>query len=439
MRRMADRVLVVTGMHRSGTSLVASMVQRAGVHVGDRLLDADRRNPRGFFEDVDFYAFHQQALAARGENPYVGCEFVFDPTPAEVDEAARLAASRAHRSLWGFKDPRACLFLEFWRARIPEARFLFLYRHPLEVLASLVRRGEPHTVGLLEGLQTWAAYNLAIQRFVDAHPAESFLCHAYAAAADPCRLAMRLNARWDLDLDNDGAALDSVYQPAELKRLPLTETVETIFDRLDPVSARLYADLQTRAELPDDRPPVEGAVGDNPDVDVLAQALAVLSAPHPPSRVRGCLVVLLAALEQDLMEGLYSQHGAYVRDLETTHERLVATLAGSGQPEGEVAERRAEMTRLREALTVQTTAAARFEAALAAREDALARQTALAAEQQKRLSGLEGENARQRALIDALEARRLRNRMRSAAARLRHLLRGLAADEEPGGTTSSGR
>ena len=55
-------VLVITGMHRSGTSLIAAILREAGVHLGDQLIGADTGNIRGHFEDVDFVQFHQTVL-----------------------------------------------------------------------------------------------------------------------------------------------------------------------------------------------------------------------------------------------------------------------------------------------------------------------------------------------------------------------------------------
>ena len=56
--------LIVTGMHRSGTSLTASFLQTLGVNVGDRLYEADRANQKGYFEDVDFLEFQRHVLQA---------------------------------------------------------------------------------------------------------------------------------------------------------------------------------------------------------------------------------------------------------------------------------------------------------------------------------------------------------------------------------------
>src|SRR5262245_47709561 len=136
-------VIVTTGMHRSGTSLASSLLQAAGVHVGERLLAANVANPHGFFEDVDFYEFHEHLLRARGQSYlYVDDAFTFDPTADDLERARQLIGARAHRPCWGWKDPRTSLFLEFWDQQLPDASYLFVYRHPMAVLLSLLRRGE---------------------------------------------------------------------------------------------------------------------------------------------------------------------------------------------------------------------------------------------------------------------------------------------------------
>ena len=56
--------------------------------------------------------------------------------------AASLEAPGHRRDidLWGWKDPRTSLLLTFWDSLLDEARYLFVYRHPVDVLSSLVRR-----------------------------------------------------------------------------------------------------------------------------------------------------------------------------------------------------------------------------------------------------------------------------------------------------------
>ncbi|HEX9941494.1 MAG TPA: hypothetical protein VGG03_05740 [Thermoanaerobaculia bacterium] len=53
--------IVVAGMHRSGTSLVASILAAFGISMGEQRI-ADQNNPRGYFEDLDFLALDRHML-----------------------------------------------------------------------------------------------------------------------------------------------------------------------------------------------------------------------------------------------------------------------------------------------------------------------------------------------------------------------------------------
>ena len=58
--------LVLCGMHRSGTSLTASLLATAGLHLGEDLLAASSGNQRGHFEDLEILTFHRNVLVANG-------------------------------------------------------------------------------------------------------------------------------------------------------------------------------------------------------------------------------------------------------------------------------------------------------------------------------------------------------------------------------------
>ena len=49
-REPRQTALLILGMHRSGTSLLSSLVQSLGINIGDRLVCADMHNPAGYFE-----------------------------------------------------------------------------------------------------------------------------------------------------------------------------------------------------------------------------------------------------------------------------------------------------------------------------------------------------------------------------------------------------
>ena len=167
------RALVLTGMHRSGTSLIARFLKMSGVDMGEVLLGEDPSNPYGHFEDMEILNFHLRVLGRefQGEQQWV-------PRPPRITEDDRCVATafiarrRGKGHPWGWKEPRTCLFLNFWAELLPEAKFLFVFRHPWLVVNSLARR---HSVSTNDRelhnrfLAAWILYNGEICRFYAKH------------------------------------------------------------------------------------------------------------------------------------------------------------------------------------------------------------------------------------------------------------------------------
>ena len=59
------RLVLVLGMHRSGTSALARGLRVLGVALGDDLLPAPPCSPKGFFEDAGLYVFNKALLTRR--------------------------------------------------------------------------------------------------------------------------------------------------------------------------------------------------------------------------------------------------------------------------------------------------------------------------------------------------------------------------------------
>jgi hypothetical protein len=160
-------------MHRSGTSLVASLCESAGLAIGEWLVEPHTSNPLGHFEDIDFYRFHERVLSdnARipaGYDPSDTAPFVSDLRRAEA--RALVAARRSGGRPWGWKDPRTILFLDFWLEMLPEAKYLFVFRYPWQVADSLARRGEAFFRDDGErAFRLWYRYNASIREFAERH------------------------------------------------------------------------------------------------------------------------------------------------------------------------------------------------------------------------------------------------------------------------------
>lgn len=188
--------LIVTGMHRSGTSFVASLLAAWNVRMGDQLLPADRGNPAGYFEDVDFLELNRRILVActppeDGHRDWGWTEsenFDAGQLPAHRNAAAALVAARERAGgPWGWKDPRTSMLLDFWDDVLGrEARFLFLYRHPWEVADSMLRTGAD--VWLTHPgypARIWTQYNRRILDFHRRHRDRTLLVSTNRMLRDP--------------------------------------------------------------------------------------------------------------------------------------------------------------------------------------------------------------------------------------------------------------
>jgi hypothetical protein len=237
--------LAIAGHHRSGTSLITSMLQSAGVHVGTTLLGPTPCNRPGHFEDVDFVAFHADVLREQGLHPdgFVDVLRLGVPDSLRARALELAAARRALGRCWAWKDPRTTLFIDFWAELLPELRFLFLFRPPWEVIDSLFRRGdavfrqEPDLAA-----RVWVSYNQAVLAFQERYPSRCLLLESLAAAHEPDKLREGMERLLDVRI----RPAASVFQPDLFRRLtsPLEREVTELFF---PEAVELYERLRERA------------------------------------------------------------------------------------------------------------------------------------------------------------------------------------------------
>jgi hypothetical protein len=206
-------------MHRSGTSLFASWLQRCGLVIADRgLHPATAGNDLGHFEDVEFERLNRRAIlrACEGSRGWVLPHAVdLHFSWRERSDARRLIRRRSRKySVWGWKDPRSSLFLEEYERLIPGLKVCALWRPEAEVVDSLLRRAavteNPQMlVTAEEALQCWRTYNGCIARY---------------AAERPEVLVLPLHAL----LDDDRATFDRVNRllDGRLRYVPL----RTVYD-----------------------------------------------------------------------------------------------------------------------------------------------------------------------------------------------------------------
>ena len=243
--RTVPPAVIVAGMHRSGTSLAASILADAGVHLGDAVMGPGAGNPEGHFEDLEILAFHRRVLAANGlgTDGFTAQQEISVP-PAVWPESRQLVAARRSRGLpWGWKEPRTTLFLDYWAETVSEARFLLLFRRPWEVVDSLFRRGDlafalhpPLTIAV------WHRYNEAIRDFHERHSDRCLLVETAQLTANPEWFAARLCEV--LAVQATGGS--SRFKPGLMVE-DLDSSRAGLLAAIDDEAFDLYLDLRSRA------------------------------------------------------------------------------------------------------------------------------------------------------------------------------------------------
>jgi hypothetical protein len=170
-----DVQLIVLGMHRSGTSVLARTLNLMGAYFGTEGsgTGANAENPKGFWERRDVRMVNDAVLHAVGADWNRVARFDMDTLPVNVVEEFIGRASSlvleldAHRP-WFIKEPRLCLLLPLWRRVLESPIAIHIHRHPVEVAASLFTR---NAIPLPAGLALWETYVRAAAQAADGLPA----------------------------------------------------------------------------------------------------------------------------------------------------------------------------------------------------------------------------------------------------------------------------
>lgn len=147
---MISDILLVLGMHRSGTSAMAGALTLSGFHAGADLLPPSKFNPKGYFESKtvneindEYLALHDRRWDDPREMSYLSTQ---EPCCQKLIEKINAFIARegtSHSSLL-FKDPRMCRALPLWMPSLlrntSSIGAVIMIRDPAEVVASLIRR-----------------------------------------------------------------------------------------------------------------------------------------------------------------------------------------------------------------------------------------------------------------------------------------------------------
>ncbi len=163
-------VVVVVGMHRSGTSLCAHVLSALGIDIADEPSSRgipEPDNPKGHWERWEIVGFHDRILGQLGRGyytPYHDLPFPVawwaDPRVIKVrNEIIGFLQKKMGDVHFGFKDPRTVRLMPMWdqiftHLRV-EPKFVFCLRNPAQVARSLNQRDK---LDLSWGEYRWLTY-----------------------------------------------------------------------------------------------------------------------------------------------------------------------------------------------------------------------------------------------------------------------------------------
>ncbi len=155
--------IIITGMHRSGTSFLARSLNLGGVDLGGLesmtsnelfpLMD----NKKGHWENKEILKLTEETLSENNGT--------WDKIPSKITISKELAKKirniiqKLDNSylITGVKDPRLLICFEAWKKYLPEnIIFIGIFRHPLSVAESLKQRNNfPYE----KSIELWKIYN----------------------------------------------------------------------------------------------------------------------------------------------------------------------------------------------------------------------------------------------------------------------------------------
>lgn len=138
-----NKVVIVVGMHRSGTSLLSLFLSEMGVCMGDDMLPSSNTNPTGHHEDLFFLKKHSEILNKLDSD--------WDSPPEKsklsnewhkhIDAISDEINSRKNnKKVWGWKDPRTSLFLDNYIKLLGNPLIIYCKRTSSEVEDSIYAR-----------------------------------------------------------------------------------------------------------------------------------------------------------------------------------------------------------------------------------------------------------------------------------------------------------
>lgn len=171
-------VLVVAGMHRSGTSALSKVLSAHGYALPKTLLAASSANEAGFYESVPINRLNDKIMWSLAKTTWqswrampANWQHAPEIDALKKEAVATLEAEFDLTQSFLLKDPRLCRLMPFWQEVLDSCGLTQVHvcpiRNPLEVAASLERR---NGLPVAQSLLLWLRYQLDAELYTRDRP-----------------------------------------------------------------------------------------------------------------------------------------------------------------------------------------------------------------------------------------------------------------------------
>jgi hypothetical protein len=110
------KIVIVLGMHRSGTSVFTGILNKMGLPLGENLMKPTKDNPKGYFENMDFYHFNEMVLRECNSSWYDVSNLTEEKILKEEYKNILKSIIKKYNNydIFGVKDPRICVLLPLY-------------------------------------------------------------------------------------------------------------------------------------------------------------------------------------------------------------------------------------------------------------------------------------------------------------------------------------
>lgn len=169
MAESNPKIVIILGMHKTGTSMIGGVLSNIAVNMGIEMLGTNWENPLGFYEDKHLLELNELILAAASGTWDIppDRETILANENQFSKDIANLIDKEQKLGIRGWKDPRMSLTIELYVPHLKNPIFVVTHRNNQAVAESLNRRDG---IEIVEGFRLKKIYEDRIEIFFDENP-----------------------------------------------------------------------------------------------------------------------------------------------------------------------------------------------------------------------------------------------------------------------------